>query len=101
MDIMFLRFANTIFEPLWNRDRIASVQITMAENFGVQGRGGFYEEVGAIRDVVQNHMLEVIACLAMESPPGDDHEAWRDKRSELLKSVRTLDAADVVRGQFD
>ena len=72
----------------------------MAESFGVAGRGKFYEETGAIRDVVQNHMLEVIACLAMECPAGKDHEARRDERGRLLKAVRTLDPSDVVRGQF-
>jgi glucose-6-phosphate 1-dehydrogenase len=72
----------------------------MAENFGVEGRGKFYEEVGAIRDVVQNHMLEVIACLAMECPVVNDHEARRDERGRLLKAVRTLEPPDVVRGQF-
>jgi hypothetical protein len=76
------------------------VQITMAESFGVAGRGKFYEEAGAIRDVVQNHMLQVIACLAMECPAGKDHEARHDERGRLLKAVRTLDPSDVVRGQF-
>jgi glucose-6-phosphate 1-dehydrogenase len=99
-NLVYFRAANPRVEASFRGTYIDSVQITMAEKFGVEGRGKFYEEVGAIRDVVQNHMLEVIACLAMESPLGDDHEAWRDKRSELLKSVRTLDAADVVRGQF-
>jgi len=100
-NLIYFRAANPRVEASFRGTYIDSVQITMAEKFGVEGRGKFYEEVGAIRDVVQNHMLEVMACLAMESPVGDDHEAWRDKRSELLKSVRTLDAADVVRGQFD
>src|SRR5205807_9870873 len=73
---------------------------TMAENFGVAGRGRFYEEAGAIRDVVQNHMLQVIACLAEECPAGKDHEARRDERGRLLKAVRTLEPSAVVRGQF-
>ena len=99
-NLVYFRFANPLIEAGWDNRHIESVQITMAENFGVVGRGKFYEEAGAIRDVVQNHMLQVIACLAEECPAGKDHEAGRDERGRLLKAVRTLSPSDVVRGQF-
>jgi glucose-6-phosphate 1-dehydrogenase len=97
--LLYSRFANTIWEPIWNRNYIAAVQITMAEDFGVQGRGKFYEEAGAIRDVLENHMLQLVACLAMEAPAGDG-EPLRDERAKVLSMVRTLTPGDVVRGQF-
>jgi glucose-6-phosphate 1-dehydrogenase len=99
-NLVYFRFANPLIEAGWNNKHIESVQVTMAENFGVAGRGKFYEEAGAIRDVVQNHMLQVIACLAEECPAGKDHEARRDERGRVLKAVRTLEPSDVVRGQF-
>jgi glucose-6-phosphate 1-dehydrogenase len=99
-NLIYFRFANPLIGAAWDNKHIESVQITMAESFGVAGRGEFYEEAGAIRDVVQNHMLEVIACLAEECPVGKDHQARRDERGRLLKSVRTLVPSDVVRGQF-
>ncbi len=100
LNLMYFRFANPLVEASWNGDHLESVQITMAESFGVQDRGKMYDEVGAIRDVVQNHMLQVVACLAMECPCGSDHDAIRDERAKLLQAVRTLTPADVVRGQF-
>ncbi|OWK35598.1 glucose-6-phosphate dehydrogenase [Fimbriiglobus ruber] len=99
-NLIYFRFANPVVEASWDHKHIESVQITMAEHFGVAGRGKFYEEAGAIRDVVQNHMLQVIACLAMECPSGQSHEAHRDERGRLLQAVRTLTPNDVIRGQF-
>lgn len=98
--LVYFRFANPFIEAGWNRHSIKRVQITMAERFGVAGRGRFYEEVGAIRDVVQNHLLMVMACLAMEQPSGRDHESIRKERVNILKMIRPLIPSDVVRGQF-
>jgi glucose-6-phosphate 1-dehydrogenase len=99
-NLIYFRFANPFVEAGWNRHSIQRVQITMAEQFGVAGRGSFYEEVGAIRDVVQNHLLMVIACLAMEQPPGKDHASIREERVNILKLIRPLSPSNVVRGQF-
>ena len=101
MDIMFLRFSNSIFEPLWNRDRIQCVQLTMAENFGVEERGGFYDPVGALRDVVQNHLLQLVGLFASEPPSTADADGQRDKRVEVFRAIPSVDPKHYVRGQYD
>jgi glucose-6-phosphate 1-dehydrogenase len=98
-NILYTRFGNAILEPLWNRNYVRSVQINLVENFGVQGRGRFYEEAGCIRDVVQNHLLQVLACLAMDPPAGGE-DSVRGEKTRVLEAVRPLAPADVVRGQF-
>ncbi|HVW56509.1 MAG TPA: glucose-6-phosphate dehydrogenase [Rhizobiaceae bacterium] len=99
-NLIYFRFANSFLEPIWNRNYISSVQITMAEDFGVQGRGRFYDEVGCIRDVIENHLLNIMLLLAMEPPNDRSTEELLDEKVQVLKAIRTLSKEDVVRGQF-
>jgi len=100
MNILYFRFANSFLEPIWNRNYVASIQVTLAEDFGIKGRGGFYETAGCLRDVIQNHLFQIVALLAMEPPAGRDYGAVQSEKAKVFQAMRPLAAGDVVRGQY-
>ena len=100
MNILYLRFANSFLEPIWNRNYVSSVQVTLAEDFGVKGRGAFYETAGCLRDVVENHLFQIVALLAMEPPAGQSYGFVHDEKAKVFRAMRPLKPEDMVRGQY-
>ena len=100
MNILYVRFANAFLEPIWNRNYVASIQITLSEDFGVESRGAFYETAGCLRDVVQNHLFQIVALLAMEAPAGRDFGAVHNEKAKVFQAMRPLAPEDLVRGQY-
>ena len=101
MNILYYRFVNSFLEPIWNRNYVSSVQITLSEDFGVKGRGAFYESAGCLRDVIENHLFQIVALLAMEPPGGRDYAAVQREKAKVLRAMRPLQRDDLVRGQYD